>query len=329
MIWLRCRLGPDIGTGHAVRCLALAAAMARAGTQAGLVLDRDAAAFAERVASAGIRYVEIEPGSPLTAEAGRYPEGAVALDLSNAILRDELPGLVAALKAQDRKIAVIEGLGDDRFRGDVSPDLVVAPYLGASQIDAPTSGARLAGGEYAVLGSAYAAQPSPLESRDKILLMMSGSDPWQLTETALAAAAPFGPRLIVVIGGSMPADRANAIAAQAARLGAHVEAAPPSLHPLFMQSRAALIGPGLVKYEAVATRTPAVILSPGRDHDAAQAAFVEAGLASLLRVDRPDLPGALATALNAALEQVPDWPAVIDGRGADRLAHALRQHLGE
>ncbi|WP_420433319.1 hypothetical protein [Hyphobacterium sp.] len=329
MIWLRCRLGQEIGWGHAVRCLALAGAMVRAGSDAGLILDRGEAALAARAASEGLRHVEIDPGAPLSAEAGRYPEGSVALDLSNAVLRDAIPGLVAALKAQRRKVAVIEGLGEDRYFGDASPDLVVAPYLGALQSAAATGGVRLAGGEYAVLGSEYAAPPADLESRSKILVMMSGADPWQLTETVLAAASAFGPRLIVVIGGSVPPNRADAIAAEAARIGARVEIAPPTLHPLFRQSRAALIGPGLVKYEAVATRTPAVILSPGKEYDGAQSAFVKAGLATLLRADQPDLPAALATALNDALAQMPDWPAVIDGCGAGRLAQAFRQHLGE
>ncbi|WP_421787347.1 hypothetical protein [Hyphobacterium sp.] len=328
MIWLRCRLGPDIGWGHAMRCWSLAQAMTAEGIEAGFILDDDAGDFRRRVSEGGFAHRTIPRNLSPQAEASAYPPGPVVLDLSNAQCRTGLPALVAALKASGRKIAVIEGLGPDAFGGPVPPDLLVTPYLGATA-DQSYQIPHLVGAAYAVLAPEYGAPPTPLETRDRLLVMMSGSDPWQLTEIALAALGPFGPRLLVAIGGGIAEARAAAIETGVVQLGGEAVSAPSSLHPLFMRSRVALIGPGLVKYEAVATQTPAVILSPGEEFDAAQSAFVEAGLAERLTVGQPDLTLALQRAVQNALEQIPEAPPPIDGRGAHRLALALRTHLGE
>lgn len=325
MIWLRCRAGLKIGTGHAERCMTLAKAIQREGGQVGLVLDADAEVYRQRAEAAGLEVHTVKPGSPLAAEAASYPEGPVVLDLSNPVMLAELSGLVAALKAQGRSVALIEGLDHEAYTGGAVPDLVITPYLGAAERG---RAGWIGGGSYAVLGEEYAERPSPLEARRHILMMMSGSDPWQLTETVLAAAAPFGDRLIVVIGGSIPDARAEAITRTASALGSWIENAPPTLHPLFMHSRTALIGPGLVKYEAVATRTPPVIISPGDQLVAMQSAFVEAGLAEVLNSGQPDFATALENALDRALHCTPDWPAIIDGQGARRLARELLCRFG-
>ena len=329
MIWLRCRLGLQIGTGHAARCFTLAKALQQQGVETGLILDEDADAFIRRVAGAGLHHVVIRPGLPLVKEAVRYPDGNIVLDLSNPTIQSGLSDLVAALKAGDRMLALIEGLDHEAYTGPAWPDLVITPYLGAMP-DPERPGRRwIGGGEYAVLGEEYAAPPSGLDDRQSILMMMSGSDPWHLTEKVLEAAGPFGQRLVVVIGGSIPADRGEAIAATAGALGARIALSPPSLHPLFMDARAALIGPGLVKYEAVATRTPPVIVSPGPQFVATQSAFVAAGLAEVLDSEQAGFARALDAALTRALARKPDWPAIIDGQGAGRVAREIVRTLGE
>lgn len=329
MIWLRCRLGLEIGTGHAARCFTLAKALQAQSVECGLILDDEATAFIRRVADAGLRHMEIQPGLPLVKEAPRYPDGNIVLDLSNPSIQSGLSDLVAALKAGGRKVALIEGLDHEAYAGPAAPDLVITPYLGAESSSDRPGDHWIGGGAYSVLGEEYAAAPFDLESRSSILMMMSGSDPWHLTETVLAASQPFGEKLIVAIGGSIPPDRSAAISRTAKAMGARIEHAPSTLHPLFMQSRAALIGPGLVKYEAVATRTPAVIVSPGDQFVATQSAFAEAGLAEVLSSTQPDFAAALAAAMARALEHIPDWPAIIDGQGAGRVAQAISKHLGE
>ncbi|WP_421791059.1 hypothetical protein [Hyphobacterium sp.] len=326
MIWLRCRAGLRIGTGHAERCLTLAKAIQQENGKAGLILDQDAKSYNSRANTAGLPVQTMLPGEPLAAEAADYPDGPVVLDLSNPTLLDGLSDLVAALKAQDRPVALIEGLDHEAYNGAATPDLVITPYLGALPRD---SAGWIGGGEYAVLGEEYATEPTPLEDRNSILMMMSGSDPWHLTETTLAAAKAFGKKLIVVIGGSIPEERARQIAAEADAIGARVAHAPSTLHPLFLQSRAALIGPGLVKYEAIATRTPPVIVSPGDQFVATQSAFVETGLAEVLSSTQPDFAEALKQSLYRALQSTPDWPAIIDGLGARRVARQLIARFGE
>ncbi|MEE2526209.1 hypothetical protein V0U79_07505 [Hyphobacterium sp. HN65] len=329
MIWLRCRLGLEIGTGHAARCFTLTKALEKQGVEVGLVLDEDAGGFIRRVEEEGLHHVVIRPGIPLVKEAARYPDGNIVLDLSNPTIQSGLSDLVAALKADGRKVALIEGLDHEAYPGPASPDLVITPYLGAEARRDHHGTNWIGGGAYAVLGGEYSAPPSDLEARSSILMMMSGSDPWHLTEEVLAVSQPFGEKLVVVIGGSIPPDRARKISKMAEDLGARIEHAPPTLQPLFMQSRAALIGPGLVKYEAVATRTPAVIISPGDQFVATQSAFIDAGLAEVLNSGRPDFAEALSGAIARALTTVPRWPAIIDGQGAGRAAQVISKYLGE
>ncbi|GJL97916.1 MAG: hypothetical protein DHS20C06_17330 [Hyphobacterium sp.] len=329
MIWLRCRLGLQLGTGHAARCFSLAKAIASAGGSPGFILDSDAAGFTKRVATAGFDYVSIDPGAPLSEEADAYPDGPVVLDLSNPVMLPELSNLVAALRARDRKVALIEGLDHEAYQGPAQPDLVITPYLGAENEASRPATCWIGGGQYAVLGQEYSTAPTPLAHRNKVLVMLSGSDPWHLTEQVLTALPDFGPKVMLVLGGSIPHDRALKLAAAGEAIGAEIIEAPDSLHPYFMRACAAVIGPGLVKYEAVATRTPFVIVCPDGQFLGAQSAFLSAGLANCVDSASSDFKPALASALRAALAKTPATPAIIDGQGAQRLAAALIDAFGE
>ena len=329
MIWLRCRLGLQIGTGHAARCFSLAKAIAAQGGNPGFILDTDATGFTRRVIAAGFEHVAIQPGPPLASEANDYPEGPVVLDLPNPVMLPELSGLVAALKTQARHVAVIEGLDHEAYKGPAKPDLVITPYLGGESERARPAKRWIGGGKFAVLGPEYSVAPTPLADRDKILVMLSGSDPWHLTEKVLTSLVEFGARLLLVLGGSIPHDRALKLAAAGEAIGAEIIEAPDSLHSAFMRARAAVIGPGLVKYEAVATQTPFVIVCPDGQYIGAQSAFVSAGLADCLDSGAPDFTTSLAKALYAALARTPAFPAIIDGQGAQRLATELIHAFGE
>ncbi len=155
MIWLRCRLGLQIGTGHAARCFSLAKAIAAQGVRPGFILDAEATDFTRRVVAAGFEHVVIEPGGKLVDEASAYPDGPVVLDLSNPVMLPELPDLVAALKAQARNVAVIEGLDHEAYQGPAHPDLVITPYLGGGCETARPAARWIGGGQYAVLGPEY------------------------------------------------------------------------------------------------------------------------------------------------------------------------------
>ncbi|WP_109259905.1 hypothetical protein [Hyphobacterium indicum] len=329
MIWLRCKAGLDIGTGHAVRCLALARAITAEGGEAGIVLDTDKTAFLAQADDAGIPALTVSPREHLADEVTEFPPGPVVLDLSNPLLLDQLSGLVAELQSQGRRTALIDGLGEEAYAGLARPDLVITPYIGAEAGTPRLAHRWIGGGEYAVLGPEYETAPTPLDRREGVLVMLSGSDPWHLTERVIGALPDQGPGLRIVIGNSIPHDRGLKLAAAAEAIGASPLMAPESLFDHFNAARACILGPGLAKYEAAATGTPCVIVCPDDRHADLQSAFIHAGLGHLVNAARSDFCGNLKSALEAALQDHPAHPGPVDGQGARRVARELLRTFGE
>ena len=329
MIWLRCKAGLKIGTGHAVRCLSLARAIQSEGGEAGIILDNENTAFLMQAETADIPALTVTPRATLADEVSEFPAGPVLVDLSNPILLDQLSNLIAALQAQGRKTALIEGLDKEAYRGPVEPDLVITPYIGA-EAETPRPAKRwIGGGQYAVLGPEYDAAPKSLDRREGVLVMLSGSDPWYLTEQVLGALAERGAELRIAIGNSIPHDRALKLAASVEAIGATPLMAPDGLYQHFNAARACILGPGLAKYEAAATGTPTVIVCPDARYAAMQSAFIGEGLGHLINAEEPDLKARLNMALDAALTETPLHPGPIDGQGARRVARELIRTFGE
>lgn len=328
MIWLRCKAGLEIGTGHAVRCLALAKAVASEGGESGIILDTDNTAFLEQADAAAIPALTVSPREHLADEVAEFPPGPVVVDLSNSLLMEQLSGLITALQAQGHKTALIEGLDREAYAGPARPDLVITPYIGA-EAETPRPAQRwIGGGRYAVLGPEYEQQPAPLDQRSGVLVMLSGSDPWHLTERVIGALPDHGPELKIAIGNSIPQDRALRLAAAAEAIGAMPLVAPDGLFDHFNAARACILGPGLAKYEAAATGTPCVIVCPDERYSAMQSAFILAGLGHLINAEESGFAAQLKSALATVLVETPQ-PGPIDGQGARRVARELLRTFGE
>jgi len=329
MIWLCCKAGLKIGTGHVVRCLSLAQAIRSEGGEAGIILDNDNTVFLQQADAVGIATLTVTPRANLVDEVDEFPLGPVLVDLSNPILLDQLSGLISALQAQGRKTALIEGLDKEAYLGPVEPDLVITPYIGAEE-ETPRPARRwIGGGQYAVLGPEYDAAATPLDDREGVLVMLSGSDPWHLTEQVIGALADRGAELRIAIGNSIPHDRALKLAASAEAIGATPLIAPDGLFDHFNVARACILGPGLAKYEAAATGTPSVVVCPDARYADMQSAFISQGLGHLVNVAEPDFKSCLNAALDEALAQTPTDTGPIDGQGARRVARELFRTFGE
>ena len=329
MIWLRCKAGLNIGTGHAVRCLSLARAIQAEGGEAGIIFDHENTAFLTQADAAGIPALTVSPQATLAGEVAEFPAGPVLVDLSNPLLLAQLSDLIAALQAQGRMTALIEGLDKEAYIGPAEPDLVITPYIGA-EAETPRPAKRwIGGGRYAVLGPEYEAGPSPLDQRDGVLVMLSGSDPWHLTERVIGALAARGGELRIAIGNSVPKDRVRKLAAAVEVIGAMPLISPDGLFDHFNAARACILGPGLAKYEAAATGTPAVIVCPDARYAAMQSAFILEGLGQLINAEDTDMDAQLTAALDQALAEMPEFPGPIDGQGARRVARELIRTFGE
>ncbi|MEE2567031.1 hypothetical protein [Hyphobacterium marinum] len=328
MIWLRFQFGPQIGMGHAVRCLTLARALGEAGGEVGLLLDDDAPDLP------GAKDFPVYPVAP----DGSWPDtGGILFDVSHARTGDTLSRSIKALTRKGRKCAVIDGLGTNAYTDSPKANLVLSPYLVPPGTPARSGKSCLEGPQYAILGAEYADEPPELSGRkSRLLITIGGSDPWALTETALDAAhgALTLPRfdITVIAGPRLDTKRRSHLAARCRKLEVELLDAPSSLRDVLCASAVAILGPGLTKYEAAACNTPAVILAPDEETRTVNRPFAEAGLAYLLDAGQRNFAGELGAALGTqAARKRSSWSGrkIVDGQGAARSAAAIREALGE
>ncbi len=326
-LWIRARSGPRLGIGHQVRAIILADAILDSGKTAGLILDDDAPP-----PPSGLPVHRLPPQSAPPEEAAAYPtdDAPVILDLSHPTMLSDLPELVRRLRRQGRRIGLIDGLGREAYTPDdrsAAAEIVLTPYVLEPGALARNADMWRHGAEYAVLEAVYAVAPElPAHERQRLVLVsISGTDPWDLTEAVTealgAGGLPNGWRAQIVAGPGFTQQRRKALMALTeASAGLSLLVAPDNLRNALSKARLSLLGPGLTKYEAAACGTPSLIASPDAVYAEMNRPFAAMGLATLLPVGPPE-PQGLRAAIEAA-DRAPhaDPRAVIDGAGAGRAA---------
>ncbi len=291
--------GPRAGLGHMGRCMAVfeelegraAFAADDAATERALKCW-DTSARVRMDAAAAAPVVLIDRREPTTAAT------------------------VAQLHARGQRVCLL----DDPGSGRGVADLVVDPPTGVSW--PPTNGRRLAGFEHVLLRrDVRAAARSPLAGVD-VLLSLGGSDPEGLTSTLAAALRQSGLSVLSVLGPAYRGPRPPGEVLDDARewpralAGAHL-----------------LVGRfGHTLLEAAHLGTPALALAVGAPAAAEAAAFAAHGTAEAIRVDGPDHAErmtARAVELRSEGHHLQEMAGrgleLVDGRGATRVATALRE----
>lgn len=195
-----------IGTGHLMRCLAVAAAWVAAGGTARLCCVAIPDPLAERYAAAGVR-LERRPEWP----PSDLLEGAAAILVDAPVVTDDT---LAALAGHGPVLVTVDDMGArQRFPGDVvlNQNAHAGPPLYAGK-----TGATLC------LGPAWCLLRPEFRTRDteippvaahigRILVLMGGADPSGYSATAMDAAARAAaslspvPSVTLVVGGANPA----------------------------------------------------------------------------------------------------------------------------
>jgi spore coat polysaccharide biosynthesis predicted glycosyltransferase SpsG len=290
--------GGPLGYGHLGRCLAVADVL---GTAAAFtVAQGEATAF---VAARGARV------------HGGDEAGVVLLDRRAPVEVEEVEAHLAA----GRRVVLLDDPGAARARAD----LVIDPPTAASW--PPAAGMRLSGFEHALIRADVLAArgPRPTGRPQRLLLGLGGSDPLGLTPSLASALAGLEVELEIALGPGYraappahgrvldsPADWSSALAGadlvvcgfghsllEAAYLGV------PAIAVVFLEEHV----PDARAFCAKGTATASEMLDGPRG----------AELADLVR-ERLAEPEALRAAGHRAAEMV-------DGRGAERVAAALRR----
>ena len=296
--------GPQTGFGHIGRCLAIAEAF---GSDAFFsVEDQSAAAF-------------IEARGARTQATGTERAPVVLIDR-------RAPTDAGEVGARHDAGALVVLL-DDSGSGRDGADLVVDPPTAAHW--APTPAPRLAGFEHVLLrrevrdaAISRAASAAALPGSPRVLLAMGGSDPTGATPALADALAGAGIGVCAVLGpgyrGARPA---------LARVLDHPERFVAALAgaELFVAS----YGHALLESAHLGVPAVAVVLLPEHLDDARS--FCAHETATLLDLSAGVSPSALVEVVGALLASQAQRDALaargralIDGRGSDRVARAIR-----
>ena len=340
VILIRADASPTIGTGHVMRCLAVAEALRDQGHEALFAAVESTPAIDRRLSADGFRHVSI---------AG--PVGQAAdLAATRSLLRREHGTAVmldgyrfgeayrVGLQAAGARVLAWDDLGDGT---PLHADLVVnaAPQAAALLYDAMAPGAVL------LLGPGYAplrrevrlAAQEPRRSivdRPVLLVTFGGSDPLGLTGPVLQALAkgrPAGCRIVAVVGGSNP--RAEEVAALAAE-GVFVEIDCPRMGALMADSGLAVSAGGGTMGELAALAVPTLLVVTADNQAMASGDAAELGWCTTVdaRGCDPDKAAAVIAGRALALwadsgqrQRMQDAATALplDGDGAVRIASAL------
>lgn len=328
---IRCDGSPQLGLGHVVRCLALAAvlrdsygvgvcfALGEEGVGAELVRQHNL--------SVEIRPVAMAETLWLDSLIQRYKPHALILDVRTDLAAVDL----VRWRQSGLVVAVIDDSDTGRRNAAVLafyppvPQLTDADWTGFC-------GTAYIGWDYVLLRPEFAHPRLSLLVNDppKLLVTMGGSDPAGLTLAALASlqqvTVPFQAQ--VVLG------RAFLYDVELERLRPQL---PPSIRfvrdvtdmsALMAQVDLALAAFGGTAFELAALNVPALLLCATADHVRSAQALAMAGMAEVFDFCSPE-PAVLAASIQRLLADRPRRDAMavagqqLDGHGVERIARIL------
>jgi UDP-2,4-diacetamido-2,4,6-trideoxy-beta-L-altropyranose hydrolase len=339
-IIIRADAGPEIGTGHVMRSLALAEALVARGAAVWLAASRPVGALAERVG-------EVTGSAPLTV-AGT-PGSAEDAGLTVAMARAAGAAWIVAdgyrfgaryqraIRSSGLKLLLID---DCERPAPYLADIVLNQNLHAREAfykrHAPDS-VCLLGPRYALLRREFLEwsrwRRDTCGQARRLLVTMGGSDPCNMTPAVLRAIGLLAPRSLqvrVVIGPSNP--HASAILAEAERLavGVHLEPSPDNMAELMAWADVAISAAGSTCWELALMGLPALYVVLASNQVPIARSLERAGAGRKVgdwRAFRPERAAQLLGELleNGAARRTMAFNgrALVDGEGAGRVAAAL------
>ena len=322
-----------IGTGHMMRCLALAHAWQDAGGQASFAVGEMPDALASRFVSEGGELLRIRaiPGSPqdaveTVAQAHRLRADWVVVD-GDRFRSDFL----ADVQAGGLRVALIDDFADREF---FPANLIVNPNPGVDEKiyrQRAFLGPLLAGERYVLLRREFRQSTERVEFREKnprILVTLGGSDPENLTPR-IAEAFMAWPGLQVTVVAGPGYNKLNEL--QKTRADNYrVVHNPSNMGELMCNSDLAVIAAGGTLWELLAVGC--VVLSYSRNPVQARVVRDLAGRGAVVDMGetRSFEPAKLLSAIRElvsssgrCLKMAKLGRALVDGLGATRVVEAI------
>jgi len=340
-ILIRADCSERMGTGHVMRCLALAQAAQDEGRRIFYCMAQCSTGIAERLHAENMEIAALARESGSLEDAAATVEAAKSRNCEWIVLDgyEFDAAYQAAVKRSGMKLLVMDDLGAlEHYVADivVNQDPIADERLYRRR-EAYTR--LLLGTDYTFLRREFRRQPRP--RRDfppvarKLLVTLGGSDPDNATETVIRSldrAAVDAVEAIVLVGPSNPHGARLEVAARASRTSIRLLRNPPNIPELMAECELAVTAGGSTIWELAYFCVPSIVLLLAENQEAAIELLHRRGACRRLghasRVSADELAvvisevcrdaGARAM-LSAALG------ATTDGLGAERVCAALRE----
>jgi UDP-2,4-diacetamido-2,4,6-trideoxy-beta-L-altropyranose hydrolase len=327
-----------IGTGHVMRCLALAQAWQDIGGHATFAMVEATPAVEDRLRSEGFDIVRF--GLKVGSLADAQETARLALERSASwVVVDGYSFSAeyqASLRADERKILFID---DNGHAGRYSADIVLNQNAHATEalyVDRGASTQLLLGPRFAMLRREFAPCREWIrnipEIAHHVLVTMGGSDPDNITERVIEAIrAEPALTATVVVGGSNP--HLSKLRAAVREAGHSIELVENAVNMPELMAKAdiAVAGAGTTSWEMCFLGLPALLIVLADNQRPAAAEVSGRGAAISLGEGADITAGALTDQLRKVVSSPQLRRAMsecgrelVDGRGAERVAQALQ-----
>lgn len=312
------------GTGHVMRCVALAQELGSRGADVVFACASLTPMARQRLASENLALLELEPDTSIAQLSRHRTPDWVVLDLGTAFDPAMLDGV-------DRPVLVIDDLGQDFV---TSPDLVVNQNLHAFSTGYGGVDARhvLRGPSFLLLRNEFhrrAMDTSAHATGEGVLLSLGGTDPLRLLPPfAEALADECVPVTVVTAAGHPDMSRLRHLAESSDDVCLHEQVV--DMAELMSQARMAVTSGGTTVWELAALGVPAIVGSVAPIEDRLLSGLRDRGLFDVLGPYPQVAPGALAARVRDRLadeawltETARFARRTVDGQGRRRVVDAM------
>jgi len=342
---IRADASSAIGSGHAMRCLALAKAWQRVGGRVCYLTAESIAAVDERLAAENIEQqrMSVQPGTSEDAEqtvawARRLEAKWVVID-GYRFKQD----YIHQLKASGLRVLVLDD--DARFA------FYEADVVFNQNIDAQAETYRVAAGTQLLLGAKYVLiRPEFLAGRTqahiagvarKLLVTMGGSDPGDVTSRVVRALSRLDAdfldadvEVMVVVGGGNPRYESLQAQVRGLPIKIRLEKNLENMAPVMRWADLAISAAGGTCWELAFLGIPMIVITISRDQERTASAIATAGAAvglgwhaDLSEDQIRDAVRSLANDTEARSVMSERGQKLIDGQGAARVVEFLRSRV--
>jgi UDP-2,4-diacetamido-2,4,6-trideoxy-beta-L-altropyranose hydrolase len=329
----------EMGSGHVMRCLALAQAWQDAGGDVVFCAARSAAALDQTLASEGIRLVHlpVSPGS--RQDAIQTAEAARIRNVRWLVIDGYHFDADYRKYLRNREFQVLfldDGGGCDRY----DADMVVNQNIDAKESQyahEEGGGSLLLGTKYVLLRREFSrrkeARRNPLKAVRKVLITMGGSDPHNVTEMAIRALAGikgFAFDVTVVVGPNNPHMESLLRVKSQAPANFQLLRNVSGMTDVMAEADLAISAGGGTGYELIFFQVPTILITVAENQRAACRSLGESKVAIdagwFHALDHQQLAGSIRTLIETdPLRQrlIENCRHVIDGKGAARVVESM------